>query len=173
MNANAIYVAMMSLCAFIVQLGLLHILRYSRTIAVLNATIQESKGRLGMLGVFCCAFALAFASVLTLLFGSVMHDYRTLLTSFGRLAIRYMHMDYTETREAAGIVGAFILLVYCFTMMFVLINIVITLINDALARLKEDESVLPPDHEVIEYMYTLFRSKKKPQRQQRGKAPLQ
>ena len=163
---------MMSLSAFIVQLGLLHILRYSRTIAILNATIQESKGRLALLGIFCSAFAVAFASILTLMYGSLMYDYRTFVSSFGRLAIRYMHMDYTETRETCGVFGALLLLVYCFTMLFVLINIMITLINDALARLKEDESVVPPDHEVIQYMYSLFRSKKKPEHVQKGELNL-
>ena len=159
---------MMSVCAFIVQLGMLHVLRYSRTIAVMSATIDLAKGRLGALGFFCCAYILAFASILTLMYGSLMTDYRTLASSFGRLAIRYMHMDYTETRETCGLFGALLLLVYCITMMFVLINIIITLINDALAALKEDESIVPPDHEVIQYMYSLFRSKKKPVRHQQG-----
>ena len=150
----------MSLCAFIVQLCLLHILRYSRTVAVLNATIQEAKGRLLSFAIFCAGFVLAFASLLTALYGTLMHDYRWFFSSFMRLVIRYMHMDYEETREVAGLPGAFLLLVYCFVMLFVLINIMITLINEALERLRDDESLVPQDHEVIQHMYSKFKIKR-------------
>ena len=40
----------MSFATFLVTLGLLHILRYNRTIAILAATINDSKWRMGALG---------------------------------------------------------------------------------------------------------------------------
>ena len=166
-SANIAYVTLMSICAFIVQLCLLHILRYSRTVAVLNATIQEAKGRLLSFGIFCAGFVFAFASLTTAAFGSLMHDYRWFFSAFMRLVIRYMHMDYQETRDATGIVGAFVLLVYCFIMLFVLINIMITLINEALERLRQDESLVPQDHEVIQHMMAKMAMKSEKKRRPR------
>ena len=77
-----------------------------------------------------------------------------------------MDMDYEDTREAAGIFGAVVMLIFCFFTLIVLLNFMVTMINDALAALQADDSVKPKDHEVIDYMFSLFKPKKK---QQTGK----
>ena len=157
-NANLIYKVLMSFATFLVTLGLLYILRYNRTIAVLAGTINDSKGRLAAFGVFCLAFVVAFAALCHCWFGAQMYDFRAVYPAIVRLAIRHMDMDYEETREAAGLFGAVVMFLFCFATLIVIMNFVITLINDSLENLQftSDES---RDHEVIEYLWSLIQPK--------------
>ena len=158
-QANAIYKTLMAFATFLVTLGLLYILRYNRTISILGATIQDSKGRLAAFGLFCVAFLLAFASLTHVWFGAKMYDFRAVYPAMVRLAIRHMDMSYEETREVAGLFGAVVMFVFCFATLIIIMNFVITLINDSLENLQFSKDQ-PPDHEVVEYMFSLFRSNK-------------
>ena len=159
-----VYKTLMSIATFLVTLGLLHILRYNRTISILAATIQQAKGRLGAFGLFCGAFLLAFAGLTHLWMGAKMADFRAMYPAMTRLAMRHMDMDYEETREAVGVFGAVVLLVFCFTTLVIILNVVITLINDALENLQFSKNK-SRDHEVVEYLFSLFKPKVTPKRQ--------
>ena len=138
-SANSIYFNLMAFSAFIITLSLLHILRYSQSISVMASTIRNSGGQLGAFGIFLVAFVLSFASVAHLIFGSTLYDYRSLWTSFVRLAIYHMDMDYENAREAAGMWGAIVMVVYTTITLIVLLNFFITFINDSLAAIQEEK----------------------------------
>ena len=162
---SALYKILMSFATFLVTLGLLHILRYNRTIAILAATINDSKWRMGALGLFCLAFLVAFAGLTHCWFGAQMYDFRAMFPAMMRLAIRHMDLDYENTRQAAGIFGCLVVLVFCFTTLIILMNFMITLLNDALENLATQDGYSlrnETDDEVIQYMLSLLKLRKKP-----------
>ena len=155
-SANTIYFNLLAFSAFIITLSLLHILRYSQTIAVMAATIRNSGGQLAAFGLFCVAFILAFASVAHLSFGSNLYDYRSLWSSFVRLAIYHMDMDYENAREVAGPWGALVMLIYVCVTLIVLLNFFITFINDALAALQEEKREGPQEDDFLQHIMSKF-----------------
>ena len=159
-SAHMIYKSLMSIATFLVTLGLLHILRYNRTISILAGTLSDAKGRLGAFGLFCLAFVFAFAALTHCLFGAEIFDFRSLGTAYIRLAVRHMDIGYKEVREAGGVIGVLIMLVFVLTTMTVILNVAVTLINDALSALQADDSRVTSDSEVIQYMFSLLHSSK-------------
>ena len=151
----------MAFATFLVTLGLLHILRYNRTIAIMAATLTGYGSQLASFGVYFLIIISAFASLTHVCFGARLYDFRNFWSTLTRLAIRHMHMEYEETREEAGVFGAVVMLVFCFFTLIILINLIITLINDALTALKTSGKETSRDHEVINYMFSLLTLKKK------------
>ena len=154
--ASNVYKTLMSFATFLVTLGLLHILRYNRTIAIMAATLTGYGSQLASFGVYFLIILSAFASLTHCCFGARLYDFRNLWSTLTRLAIRHMHMEYEETREEAGVFGAVVMLVFCFFTLVVLINMVVTIINDALTALKTSGKETSRDHEVINYMFSLL-----------------
>ena len=156
-----VYKLLMTFATFLVTLGLLYILRYNETIAVLAATLKQSKGQVSAFGFVFLVVLLAFTALTHVWMGAQIYDFRSVWSSLVRLAVRHMDMDYEETREAGGVFGAVVMLIFCFFTLIVLLNFMITIINDVLAALQADDSVKPKDHEVIDYMFSLFFKSKK------------
>ena len=146
----------MSIAAFVTQLGLLNILRYNQTICILSNTIRKTAGQLAAFGLFTAAFIMAFAGLTHCLFGPQLYEFRSIVSTYGRLLIRHMHLDYALVDEAAGPGGVLIMLIFCFTMLIILLNFVITFINDALSELANNKGILLKDHEVIDYLVSML-----------------
>ena len=77
-----------------------------------------------------------------------------------RQAIRHTDMDYEETREEVGVFGAVVMCVFCVWTLIVLLNFIVTIINDSLAAMQENEASRPRDNEVIDYLFSIFKAKK-------------
>ena len=158
-SADQVYKMLMAFAMFLVTIGLLYILRYNQTIALLAATIKDMKAESAAFGLYFAGSMLAFGSLLHIMCGPVMYDYRDVWSAMMRLAIRHMDMDYEETREEAGVWAALVVLVCCVWTMIVMINFIVTIVNESLAALKADDSAKPRDYEVIEYFLSILMSK--------------
>ncbi len=80
--------------------------------------------------------------------------------------------DFTSVRVVHGFQGSLYLLVYLMTMMFLVINLFIALINEYIAAVKKDGNVVPRDHEVVthllETLKSLFGGGKKKEKKERN-----
>ena len=146
---------------FFVTIGLLYILRYNQTIALLAATIKDVKGSAAAFGIFFTVFMLAFGSLTHVMFGPYLYDFRDVWSTITRLGVRHMDMDYEETREEVGVFGAVVMCVFVIWTLIVLLNFIVTIINDSLAAMQENEDAKPRDHEVIDHLMSIFKAKKK------------
>ena len=160
-SADQVYKMLMAFAMFLVTIGLLYILRYNQTIALLAATIKDVKGSAAAFGIFFTVFMLAFGSLTHVVFGPRMYDFRDVWSTITRLGVRHMDMDYEETREEVGVFGAVVMCVFCVWTLIVLLNFIVTIINDSMAAMQGNDEAKPRDHEVIDYLFSIFKAKKK------------
>ena len=76
------------------------------------------------------------------------------------------HFDFQEMINYYGIWGGFYLLFYLMTMILLIVNIFIVILDTFMSAIKEDESVIPDDHVVLDHFMNIVKSfvvKKKPE----------
>ncbi len=66
--------------------------------------------------------------------------------------------DFTAMHVVHGFQGSLFLLVYLLTMMFLVLNLFISLINEYIAMVKKDKNAVPKDHEVVTHLMETLRS---------------
>ena len=66
--------------------------------------------------------------------------------------------DFTSVAMEYGSYGILFLLVYLMTMIFLILNLFISLINGYIAMVKNDPRSIPKDHEVITHFIDLLKA---------------
>jgi hypothetical protein len=150
------FITLLSLVYFLVQIYLLHILRYAKIIATLSATLSFGFRSLlsftALFGIFFMASSSGAYQMFT-----VLEDYSSLIRSMSTLASASMgKFNFITLIENFGNLGAFFLLAYLCVMFFIILNMFVTIINDSLAMVKYGEIKLSEECEVIDHMLKLF-----------------
>ena len=152
-RANDLYILMLGLSAFGVEMNFLHLLRYNRTISLLGATLRESANDLKNVLVFLLIVIGAYTSFTFIYFGPFILEYRTIENAFTTLISNSMgHYDFAQVEEAAGKLGAVMMLSYMLLMMYFMLNIFITILNEFISALRDDPVAAPEDPEVIDHV---------------------
>ena len=146
------YVIILSIGTFFVQLQFLFLLRYNHTIALMFAVLRHSVIQLTSVVLSWIIMFIAFAIPLYMLIGRMFVNYSTpyrisntlLASSLGKFNFGdFIDEDHPFARV--------FLLIYLMVMMFIVINFFVTVLNEFISYLKENPSIVPPDHEVIDY----------------------
>ena len=151
MAYNNYFLLFLGFTAFLAEMKMLHLLRYSQTISVLGKALSDGAADLMNVG-FCMALLLlSFAVFCFLMFGQKIEDYSSISTSASTLAIASIgKFDFSAVYYASGTFGQTVLLVYLISMMIIVVNIFISVICDLLAAVAEQDP--PKDHEVITHL---------------------
>ena len=157
-NFNAValfdkgYMYCMGLVTFIVQLKLLHILRYNKTIAILATTLSKSAGELLDFGVIAGIPFMAFTCGAALMFNK-MEEYSSLQLAAASMTQAFLgKFDFYLMMTEYGKFGAVYLWIYLTIMIFLVVNIFIVIINEYLSAVNGDDSIQPT---VSEHHYYL------------------
>ena len=158
-NADNLFILLLGFAAFFVQISLLHILRYSKTISILGATLRNSAN--DVLNVLICIAALmtAFAAFMHVLYGPHLLDYSTMFATYAAMFGGFLgNFDYHGVTEATGLLGGIMLIAYLLVMMNVYLNFFISILSEYMSALRGDPAAVPKDHEVIQYMMKMLES---------------
>ena len=149
-RSNMLFILIMGLAAFLTQLALLHILRYSHTIAALATTLEKS-ARDVLNSLFCIFIVMtAFASYMHIEYGHHLSEYRSLILTYAAQMSGFMGtFDYPGIYEAQGTLGAFMLILYLLIINHLFLNLFISILSDYMSAIRKDPETVPDDHEVI------------------------
>ena len=89
---NEVYLTLIGIVAFIVQLQLLHLLRYHKTISVLGSTLASASWTLISFGFIMGVIFFAFTTVIYLLFHGL-PEYSTMIATMGSQVTRLTPAD--------------------------------------------------------------------------------
>ena len=151
--SDRMFMIFLGLTTFIVILQFLGILRYNHTIAMLNTTLTSSAGDVGAMGLVVLIVLSAFVSCAHLSFGTLMLEYASLKNTILSLTSSFLgKFDFNDISMTAGVGGKVFLLIYLLTMILIFVNLFITLLCNFMDVVRQDRSVIPKDHEVVDYM---------------------
>ena len=156
-NADFHYVTLLALAAFLTQLALLHILRYNKTIAILATALTKSfSDVIGILFIIL-VFSSAFASFMYVVYGPSLDEYSSMMATYTALFSGSIgKFDFHQVIEAMGLTGSIVLLLFLLCIMYIYLNLFVTILSEYMSALRGDPSVVPNDHEVITHMLALM-----------------
>ncbi|KAL9983983.1 hypothetical protein ACROYT_G006233 [Oculina patagonica] len=129
---------------FIAILKFIHFLSFTRCVQLLSTTIYRSVVELQSFAVMLFAIFMAYASMAFTIYGPYLEHYRSVSATLGSLLSLVMgvfeHTDFTSQPDYKA-VGYFFFATFSFSMMFIFMNIVITIINVVHSSVCADEEL--------------------------------
>ena len=146
--------------AYIYELRLLHILRYSRTISVFGTVITSSAVDLINVAICFGIIFFAFLSVFYIQFGHIMHAYRSVFASIFTMYTGFLgDFDFQIMKDSGGYLGVVMFLLYLLVSIYFWVNVIIAVINEYISEIQGNEDLQPKDHEVLDHLFSGFNSK--------------
>ena len=138
---------------FLSFLKLFRLLRFNRRMSLLQQVLKRCFTQLiSFLFMFALAF-LAFALLACLVFGQAMEGFGTFLTSCASLMDTILgKFTLKGMMEANRIIGPIFFYTYTISMVFVLINMFLSIINDAFAEVRSDVEKQSNEYEIVDFM---------------------
>lgn len=143
----------MGLIVFFSFLKVFRLLRFNRRISLLQQVLKRAFFELlSFMFMFALAF-LAFALLACLVFGQAMEGFGTFLRSCASLMDTILgKFTLKELSTANRILGPIFFYSYTVTMVFVLINMFLSIINDTFAEVRSDVDKQSNEYEIVDFM---------------------
>ncbi|XP_022084984.1 uncharacterized protein LOC110976208 [Acanthaster planci] len=153
-----IYVTMVTLCLFMAVIKFTRLLRFNIKILMLSETVNEFAYELSLFMVMFAVVYMGYASFCFLVFYQL-HDFssflRTLESLFGTLLGKFSFEDLVS---ADPIMGPIFFFSYVMVVMWTLINMLLAIICEAFAKVKEDAAQRQNELEIVDFMVTRFKA---------------
>ncbi|XP_071943837.1 polycystin family receptor for egg jelly-like [Antedon mediterranea] len=152
------YYYILGFILFISTAKFLKLLRFNRRMLLLSNTISCCWLELLLfLMVFLIIFA-AYASCGYLLFGSTLKDYSSYLTTLESLFATLLgKFDFLSMQEENRVLGALFFFSFMMTIVFILMNMFLTIINEAFSQTRADNERLNNELEMLDFMINRFK----------------
>ena len=153
------YLYFLGFIVFLEILQFLNILRYNKTLSELITVFSRGRGQMFSMTIITFIWVLSFGAMGHNLFGHFTKYYSTLAASLGTLTSALLGgFDFEPVEEIAGVWGRIYLMGYLLTMIVVIMDIYVSLINEFLAETMGDEDSIEKDYEVLDYLMESIQS---------------
>ena len=157
--SNNMYLCFLGFIVFLEILQFLNILRYNKTLSELITVFSRGRGQMFSMTIITFIWVLSYGAMGHNLFGHVIKYYSTLAASLGTLTSALLAgFDFEPVEEIAGVWGRLYLMGYLLTMIVVIMDIYVSLINEFLAETMGDEDSIEKDYEVLDYLMESIQS---------------
>ena len=143
----------MGIIVFLSFLKMFRLLRFNRRMSMLQQVLKRSFSKLmSFMVMFALAF-LAFAFLACLVFGQEMRGFGTFWRSCASLMDTLLgKFTLKKLSTANRILGPIFFYTYTVTMLFVLLNVFLSIINDAFAEVCSDVEKQSNDYEIVDFI---------------------
>ena len=151
---NSMFILLLSIATFLVQLQFLFLLHYNKTIAFMFSTLNIAKKEMAAMAAIMFIVVIAFGLPQLIIMGPRKEEYST----FGSILITFISSTLGKFqfsdgfKDAEFLLAKTLLMAYLLCSTFIVLNVFITLLNIFITLMKTDTSKQPKDHEVIEYL---------------------
>ncbi|XP_077983292.1 polycystin-1-like protein 2 [Glandiceps talaboti] len=150
---NELYTIFIAIGCFFCVAKFLHLFRFNKRLGMLGSTIRYAAKDLVPFFILFMLILMDFATFGFLVFGAVLPDYESFVTSIGSLLLTVIGKFPLEGLDTHhSILGPLYFATFSITCFFVLLNMLISIVNDAYTRVKEDISLQSNDYEIVDFM---------------------
>lgn len=150
---DELFGVMLGFILFLSMLKTLKLVRFNAKIAQLYGTItKSSKPLLNYMIVFLISFS-AFVSCGYLLFGPHDYEYSSFIrTSETLMSMLMMKVNIDTVLVVSGLLGSLYIFFFVLFVVFVLLNILLSIINEAFADSRKDPSCQSDDPQMVDFL---------------------
>ncbi|XP_076456106.1 polycystin-1-like protein 2 [Babylonia areolata] len=144
---------LLAFVSFLAILKTVHLLRFNRKVSMLGSTLLRSAKDLSSFVIVFFFFFLAFFSSGFVLFGSQLAQYSSAVTTVETLmAVCLGEAQFQVLDEANRVLGPLYFFLYMMFVVFVLLNMFLTILNETFSAVRHDLSLQSNEYEVVDFM---------------------
>ena len=155
---NLYFELMLGFVAFIVTFRFLHILRYNKSVALMLSTLGLAANECLSFSLAAAVPFLAYTLAMAQLFARV-DGYSSIYDAINsNVAAMMGKFKFVGVVELEGTFGSIFLIMYLLSMMVLVMNIFITLLNKYLDVVKQNKNVWVEDTKVVDHIFDMLKS---------------
>ena len=152
------FVYLLAFLVFLANLKLLKLMRLNHRIYLFTKTLSKVALSLFSFLVVFLVFHTAYSLLSYSIYGSVLPEYRSFLTTIETLFSAVMGgFDFETVQANNRLLGPVIFFSFQMVMVMILMNVFLTILMDSFAEVQADEHLKSKDYEVVEYMLRQFK----------------
>nr|KAG5695087.1 hypothetical protein BaRGS_015063 [Batillaria attramentaria] len=148
--------------AFVTFLAILktaHLLRFNRRVSMLGSTLMRAAKDLSSFAIVFVIVFIAFFSCGCVLFGSQLPDYINIVTAIETLfSVCLGQAQFQVLEDANRVLGPAFFFCYMMFVVFVLLNMFLTILNETFTAVRQDISLQSNDYEIVDFMWKTIRN---------------
>ena len=149
----------LGMAVFLSFLKTLRLLRFNRRMSFMSKTLKICFKPLSSFFLVYIVVFLAYASFGFLVFGKIATDYHTFQSSMANvLGMTLGAFNFHALVEAHRLLGPIFFFTFTFVVNFILINVFVAIISEALKKVTSDAANQSNDHEILDFMVHQFKS---------------
>ncbi|XP_048586151.1 polycystic kidney disease protein 1-like 2 isoform X1 [Nematostella vectensis] len=151
----------LSTVVFIVTIKFLRLLRFNRHICQMTASMKHSSGSITTYAIVFLIDMIAFAFVAILVLGITIENYSDFVEALSSLFQMFLgaEIDFQEIQSANRIIGPVFFFTYMITMIFILINMFVAILNDSYDSVRHLSGGKFPDTELGHFIRKYYNEK--------------
>ncbi|XP_065672469.1 polycystin-1-like protein 2 isoform X9 [Hydra vulgaris] len=156
---DTMYTYIVSLLVFFVTLKFIKLLRFNRRVSLLSSTLSVAFFPLSMLGITFVVALCAIISFCTIVFGVLLEGYQTYLGTISSVISLFLgKFSFYTFVKASPVLGPLFFLGFNIFMIWILMNMFISILNDSLACVHLNKDFQNNDYEMLDYFLTRFKA---------------
>lgn len=142
----------LGLVVFVANLKLLKLFRFNHRVFLFTRTLSTASDPLLSFMLVFAIFYIAFCSIYYLIFGTIMAEYKSMITTIESLFnILLGGFDFNSMEEADRIYGPILFFSFMMIMVMILMNTFLTILMDAFADVQGDENLKDGELDVLDH----------------------
>ena len=147
-----------AMAVFFSVLKFLRLLKFNRRVSTLMITIKLASKPLSSFMLLFFILFLAFSQFAFVVFGIDNEDYASFPKTLGSMmSMTLGSFDFGSLTSSSRILGPVFFFLYVVPVLFVLMNVFIGILNDALSEVSNDSSIQSNEHEILDFMLHTFK----------------
>ncbi|CAH1258631.1 PKDREJ [Branchiostoma lanceolatum] len=149
-----VFIGLIGALVFVATLKLLHLLRFNKRVAMLSAVINHAAKDLGLFSIILMTVLSNFTLVGMIVFGTQIKEFSGFIASLERLiAMLLGDLDFASMSAASPFLGPLFFFGFILLLVFLLLNMFVSIIDSGFGEVNGDESKMDADHEIVDFMW--------------------
>lgn len=144
---------------FLMSLKFLRLFRFNRRMSLLGSVLREAHKELFYFLIIWGIVFMAFAHFSYLIFSRELHKFHSFIgTSETLLSVMLGKFSYSNLERSNRVLGPLMFFIYNITVVFILMNMFVSIIIENFKRVKRDNDLQSNEYEIIDFMIERIKS---------------
>jgi polycystin 1L2 len=155
-NEILIYIA--GWLVFLASIKFIKLLRFNKRMGMLAATLKVGAKPLLLFSIMFLVMFLAFAQFFYLIYFTELNNFRTVIHAMETcIQMLVGKFNFTVMQGSSPVLGPLVFFTYVVTVYYILINMFLTILNEAFASVRADISLQSDEYEMVSFILKRFK----------------
>ncbi|XP_047140242.1 polycystin-1-like protein 2 isoform X4 [Hydra vulgaris] len=155
---NLAYVYVVALIVFFVTLKFIKLLRFNQRVSMLSSTLNVAWYPFSMFGIIFFIILCSVITTASIVFGPLLEGYQNYFKAIGSIVSLLLgKFSYYQFEKANSVLGPIFFFGFNFIVLWIVMNIFVSILNDAFSIVREDIQNKANEYEMVEFVLDHFK----------------